>query len=591
MANQAIALGIRAPQPIDLGAATARFGNAMNQMAQMDALKRARGQQDYIAQAAPGLDLNNAEQVQSFLAQGGPGAAQLIQNALGAQKLKGELRAQTNTDTDHSLKMVGSIFQSVIRDPSDANLATASSRLEQMGVPREMIDSEIGAVTHLPVEQRGQAMLGRIMQDPNSREAFKATLPDPQQANLGSQIVYIDKNPMSATFGQKVSSFDVQMTEAQRHAADIADRAANLAERNANRAESEMVTVETANGTMRMPKYAMGGGMGGVGAGGGGSLTVDRLRPAIVAQESHGDYTLTSPQGALGAYQIMPDTARTLAGRAGLPWRRDLMTSNTPEAKKYQDTLGNAAIQEAISAGGGDLATTAMYYHGGSNRAIWGPKTRQYAADIANRMGGAAPAPAANAMPAPGQIIPGTGPYQKQRAQEQAKSDVKFMDTYPDIKDTAAQTLTLVDKMIGDLNVKNGKMVTGKRPPHPGFEGVIGAGFPGVRFIPGTDAAAFDALLKQVEGKEFLQAYNSLRGTGSITEIEGQKATDALSRMKRSVKEEDFVAAAREFQAIVRRGIARADARAAKLNGGGAAPAAGAAPKRMKYDPVTGDLK
>jgi len=40
MANQAIALGIRAPQPIDLGAATARFGNMMNQMAQMEAFKQ-----------------------------------------------------------------------------------------------------------------------------------------------------------------------------------------------------------------------------------------------------------------------------------------------------------------------------------------------------------------------------------------------------------------------------------------------------------------------------------------------------------------------------------------------------------------------
>jgi hypothetical protein len=422
------------------------------------------------------------------------------------------------------------------------------------------------------------------MEDKDSREAFKATMPDPQQANLGSQIAYIDKNPLSPTYNQKVSAFDVQMTESQRRAADLADR-------NANRADSEMTTVETANGTIQIPKYAMGGGMGGVGAGGG-PVTVDRLRPAIVAQESGGNYTLTSPKGALGAYQIMPDTAKTLAGRAGLPWRRDLMTSNTPEAKQYQDTLGTAALQEAISAGKGDLATTAMYYHGGSNRAIWGPKTRQYAADIAGRMGGGnAPAPAANTMPAPGQIIPGTGPYAKQRAQEQAKADVKFIESYPDTKDSAVQSLNLVDQMIGDLNIKDGKITTGKRPPHAGFEGVIGMGVPGMRFVPGTEAASFDALLKQVEGKQFLQAYNSLRGTGSITEIEGQKATAALSRMTRSNTEKDFVAAAREFQAVVRKGIARADARAAKLNGGGAAPAASAAPKRMKYDPATGDLK
>lgn len=120
----------------------------------------------------------------------------------------------------------------------------------------------------------------------------------------------------------------------------------------------------------------------------GGALSVDALRGAIVAQESKGNYGAVSPKGALGAYQLMPPTAKSLAGRLGLPWQPELMTANTPEAKQYQDALGGAAIQEAVNASGGDLATAAKYYHGGSNRAVWGPKTEQYARDVAGRMGG-----------------------------------------------------------------------------------------------------------------------------------------------------------------------------------------------------------
>lgn len=123
---------------------------------------------------------------------------------------------------------------------------------------------------------------------------------------------------------------------------------------------------------------------------GGGTLTVASVAPHIVAQESGGDYTARSPVGAMGAYQVMPETGRALAAQLGLPWQPALMTKSTPEAKAYQDKIGSAAIQEAIDNSGGDPATMAQYYHGGSNRGIWGPKTRQYGAEVVQRLGGGA---------------------------------------------------------------------------------------------------------------------------------------------------------------------------------------------------------
>lgn len=118
-------------------------------------------------------------------------------------------------------------------------------------------------------------------------------------------------------------------------------------------------------------------------------LTTDALLPHFRAQESGGDYTaVNKDSGAMGAYQIMPDTGKALARRVGVAWRPDLMTSGSPEAVKYQDALGRAQVSEAVANGGGDPSTTAAYYFGGSDRSKWGPKTRKYAAEMTDRING-----------------------------------------------------------------------------------------------------------------------------------------------------------------------------------------------------------
>lgn len=88
----------------------------------------------------------------------------------------------------------------------------------------------------------------------------------------------------------------------------------------------------------------------------------------------------------MGVGQVMPETAKTLASRVGLPWRPDLMAGAHPAARQYQDAITEAAAREAWNAGNGDPRHAAMYYHGGSNRQIWGPKTRRYANEVLGRM-------------------------------------------------------------------------------------------------------------------------------------------------------------------------------------------------------------
>lgn len=92
----------------------------------------------------------------------------------------------------------------------------------------------------------------------------------------------------------------------------------------------------------------------------------------------------------MGIGQVMPDTAKALAARLGMPWNPNMMASTSAAGQRYQDAITDAAVREAWNAGGRgkDLRTAAMYYHGGSNRKIWGPKTRTYADQVLGRMRG-----------------------------------------------------------------------------------------------------------------------------------------------------------------------------------------------------------
>lgn len=143
----------------------------------------------------------------------------------------------------------------------------------------------------------------------------------------------------------------------------------------------------------------------------------------------------------------------------------------------------------------------------------------------------------------------------------------------PKVLDTAAQTLADVDALIGKRDA-NGHLLKGQKP-HPGFESAVGAGLP-LRFIPGTAESDFQTRFDQIKGGAFLQAFETLKGGGSITQPEGEKGTAALNRMSLAQSEKEFVQAAREFQGIVRTGVERAK-KMADRSGGGAAPAGGGA--------------
>jgi soluble lytic murein transglycosylase len=110
------------------------------------------------------------------------------------------------------------------------------------------------------------------------------------------------------------------------------------------------------------------------------------MERGIIPQESGGNGLALSPKGALGSTQMLPNTAREMAGKLGLPFRPDLLRSNTPEALQYQRRLGEAYFQQGLSETG-NIRDALHYYHGGPDRRQWGPKTRAYANQVLARLG------------------------------------------------------------------------------------------------------------------------------------------------------------------------------------------------------------
>lgn len=78
--------------------------------------------------------------------------------------------------------------------------------------------------------------------------------------------------------------------------------------------------------------------------------------------------------------------------------------------------------------------------------------------------------------------------------------------------------------------------------------------------VPGTDQYRFGQRALQLQGQAFLQAFESLKGGGQITEIEGAKAEQAVGRLSTAQSADDYRAALNELKSVLE--IAKQRARA-----------------------------
>lgn len=105
------------------------------------------------------------------------------------------------------------------------------------------------------------------------------------------------------------------------------------------------------------------------------------LLRAVALVESGGNQNATSPVGAQGLTQIMPDTAHSL----GVQDPYDPQQAIHGTAKLLDENLRRyGSVDKAILA-----------YHGGTDQANWGPKTQQYLQKVSAAYGGSMPKQAA----------------------------------------------------------------------------------------------------------------------------------------------------------------------------------------------------
>ena len=134
----------------------------------------------------------------------------------------------------------------------------------------------------------------------------------------------------------------------------------------------------------------------------------------------------------------------------------------------------------------------------------------------------------------------------KTTAQEQAKSTAAAQADLPRAESNASDMRTALS------NLKSA----------PGLKYIFGAASL-VPPIPGTAQADAFAIWEQVQGKAFLEAFNTLKGGGQITEKEGAKATAAITRLSnRRQSLESAKAAIGELEGVVQAAENRARARA-----------------------------
>lgn len=76
--------------------------------------------------------------------------------------------------------------------------------------------------------------------------------------------------------------------------------------------------------------------------------------------------------------------------------------------------------------------------------------------------------------------------------------------------------------------------------------------------MPGNPQAGTISRIEQLQGAAFLEAFESLKGGGQITEVEGAKATNAMARLQRSQSYEEFVQALTDLEEVINVGLQRA---------------------------------
>lgn len=186
---------------------------------------------------------------------------------------------------------------------------------------------------------------------------------------------------------------------------------------------------------------------------------------------------------------------------------------------------GKAVLTELPE--GFEIAADPIKVDAGTKWVLLDPQTRQVIGEISK-----------NIAPAAAQQVVGT-------AEGQATVDL------PKVEGASKVLLSKIDDVLAD-------------PYLPSMTGPVEGRLPNVS----GDAARVQSKLDQLSGDAFLQAFGELKGGGAITEVEGQKAEKAKSRLAAmTVNDPDYLVALKDFRDEVIRLAELARQRAGKAPG------------------------
>ena len=148
--------------------------------------------------------------------------------------------------------------------------------------------------------------------------------------------------------------------------------------------------------------------------------------------------------------------------------------------------------------------------------------------------------------PLPGESPAAYEAYKKRKAEE----DAKLATDRAKAKETLADNTSNAENMLATIN----DVIT-----HPGFSTNVGVpGITGILQLPATQARNWIPKYNQLKGQEFKEAFESLKGGGSISDKEGSAATSALAALNDpGISEAEFKRNAQILQDTIKKRVNR----------------------------------
>ncbi len=157
------------------------------------------------------VDFTSPQQTASF-ASLGEGTEPYVENATRVQSMATAQSAQARAAAeeerkhrDEGFKLIGQGLLGALADPSDMGLTTIRSSLEAQGIPADQLEPIIGPIMRLPPGQRTGAIRQFVATNETARQALEFVSPKPEEVDFGGTIAFIDMNPNSPTYRQRVS--------------------------------------------------------------------------------------------------------------------------------------------------------------------------------------------------------------------------------------------------------------------------------------------------------------------------------------------------------------------------------------------------